>query len=39
MVKPIGVLECPTLSMAKMTLAEETADKTKVEEDWVVVRP
>jgi hypothetical protein len=37
MVKPIGVLECPTVSMLKATALEQRAEMPKPEDDWVVV--
>ena len=35
MVKPIGVLECPAISMTKPAADED--HKLKLEEEWVVI--
>ena len=39
MVKPIGILEAPTVLAAKEALAEIPEERAKMDEDWVVVSP
>lgn len=39
MVKPIGILEAPTVSAAKEALAEALEEQAKMDENWVMVSP
>lgn len=37
MVRPIGVLECPMVSMITVVAAEQQEEKPKVKGEWVVI--